>query len=138
MCRRVGLIGLDTNVLIRYLTRDDEAQWQIANDLISEVVEASETCFINNIVLCELVWVLRSRYKISRIDLMDTLEKFLRASTFVFKNKLAAQRAVLQMKQGNADFSDYLIAEVNHQQGCTETATFDAKLRGLEGIRSLS
>lgn len=132
------MIGLDTNGLVRYLTRDDEAQWQIANDLISETSEAGETCFINNIVLCELLWVLRSRYKISRVDLIETLEKLFRASTFVFENKLAAQRAVLQMKQGNADFSDYLIAELNQQQGCTETATFDAKLRGLEGIRSLS
>lgn len=132
------MIGLDTNVLVRYLTRDDEAQWRIANDLISGAVEAGETCLINNIVLCELIWVLRSRYRVSRTDLIDTLERLLRASTFVFENKLAVQRAVLQMKQGNADFSDYLIVEVNQQQGCTETVTFDAKLRALEQVRSLS
>ncbi len=132
------MIGLDTNVLVRYLTRDDEAQWRIATDLISGTVEAGETCLINNIVLCELVWVLRSRYKVSRTDLIDTLERLLRVSNFVFENKLAIQRAVLQMKQGNADFSDYLIVELNQQQGCTETVTFDAKLRGLEQVRSLS
>ncbi|BAU15893.1 hypothetical protein LEP3755_64590 (plasmid) [Leptolyngbya sp. NIES-3755] len=132
------MIGLDTNVLVRYLTRDDEEQWRIVNDLISEATEAGETCFINNIVLCELIWVLRSRYKVSRSDLIDTLERLLRVSTFIFEDKLAVQRAVLQMKQGNADFSDYLIVELNQQQECTETVTFDAKLRGLEQIRSLS
>lgn len=131
------MIGLDTNVLIRYLTRDDEEQWQIANNLINEAVETNETFFINNIVLCELVWVLRSRYKLSRPNLIETLEKLLIVSTFVFENKSAAQWAVIQMKQGNADFSDYLIARLN-QQRCAETATFDAKLRGLKGIRLLS
>lgn len=71
------MIGLDTNVLIRYLTRDDEEQWQIANNLINEAVETNKTFFINNIVLCELVWVLRSRYKLSRPNLIGTLEKLL-------------------------------------------------------------
>jgi len=71
------LIGLDRNVLIRYLTRDDEEQWQIANNLINEAVETNETFFINNIVLCELVWVLRSRYKLSRSNSIETLEKLL-------------------------------------------------------------
>jgi predicted nucleic-acid-binding protein len=131
------LIGLDTNVLVRYLTRDDEEQWRVVTALVDKALEANETFFINNIVLCELVWVLRSRYKLNRVDLIDTLEKLLRVSTFVFENKRAAQQAILQMKQGNADFSDYLIAGLNQQYGCAETATFDAKLRGLEGIRSL-
>ncbi|MEP0984042.1 type II toxin-antitoxin system VapC family toxin [Leptolyngbya sp. FACHB-17] len=125
-------------MMVRYLTRDDEAQWRIANDLISGTVEAGETCLINNIVLCELIWVLRSRYKVSRTNLIDTLERLLKVSNFVFENKLAIQRAVLQMKQGNADFSDYLIVELNQQQGCTETVTFDAKLGGLEQVRFLS
>jgi predicted nucleic-acid-binding protein len=130
------LIRLDTNVLVRYLTRDDEEQWRVVTALVDKALEANETFFINNIVLCELVWVLR-RYKLNRVDLIDTLEKLLRVSTFVFENKRAAQQAILQMKQGNADFSDYLIAGLNQQYGCAETATFDAKLRGLEGIRSL-
>ena len=49
------MIGLDTNILVRYLTRDDEQQWRQATDLIQQ----NQPCFITNIVLCELVWVLR-------------------------------------------------------------------------------
>jgi predicted nucleic-acid-binding protein len=49
--------GLDTNVLVRYLTRDDEQQWQRAEQYINAALAAEETCFISNIVLCELVWV---------------------------------------------------------------------------------
>jgi predicted nucleic-acid-binding protein len=48
------MIGLDTNILIRYLTKDDEVQWQQA----ATMIEAGETCFISNIILCEIVWVL--------------------------------------------------------------------------------
>lgn len=58
--------GLDTNVIVRFLVRDDEEQWQIAVRYINEAMLANEPCFVNNIVLCEVVWVLRTSYKISR------------------------------------------------------------------------
>ncbi len=124
--------GLDTNVLVRYLTRDDEQQWQRAEQYINAALAAEETCFISNIVLCELVWVLRSAYRISREELIVTLEQILRTSHFDFENKAAAWGAFQQFRQGKADFSDYLIGKINHQAGCTETATFDAKLQGVE------
>lgn len=129
---------LDTNVIVRYLVRDDEEQWKIANQLLNSIVEASDVCLINNIVLCELIWVLRSSYKLNRSVLINTLEKLLKTNVFVFENKAAAWWAVQQMKQGNADFSDYLIARLNQQQGCTETVTFDTKLQGIKGIQLLA
>lgn len=130
--------GLDTNVIVRYLVQDDEEQWKIANQLLNSIVEASDVCLINNIVLCELIWVLRSSYKLNRSVLINTLEKLLKTNVFVFENKAAAWWAVQQMKQGNADFSDYLIARLNQQQGCTETVTFDTKLQGIKGIQLLA
>ncbi len=129
--------GLDTNVILRYLLRDDEEQWQLADHYINNILDAAETCFINNIVLCELVWVLRSGYKLSRSELINVVEKLLRTSGFVFENQEAAWWAVQQMKRGEADFSDYLILKINQQIKCVETASFDAKLQGIEGIRSL-
>ena len=51
------MIGLDTNILVRYLTKDDEQQWKQA----VEIVEGREQCFVANIVLCELIWVLRGK-----------------------------------------------------------------------------
>jgi predicted nucleic-acid-binding protein len=49
------VIGLDTNVLVRYLTQDDDKQWKQA----VEIIESGEQCFICNVVLCEVIWVLR-------------------------------------------------------------------------------
>ena len=65
--------GLDTNVIVRFLVRDDEQQWQIANQYIEQALQDNELCLINNIVLCEVAWVLRSRYKLNRETLITTL-----------------------------------------------------------------
>ncbi|KYC41360.1 twitching motility protein PilT [Scytonema hofmannii PCC 7110] len=122
---------------MRFLVRDDEQQWQIADRYINEALQANEPCLINNIVLCEVVWVLRTSYKLSREKLIDTLEKILRANIFVFENREAIEWAIGQMKSGKADFSDYLITRLNQLAGCQETASFDTKLNQLEGIKLL-
>lgn len=129
--------GLDTNVLVRYLVQDDLEQWRLADEYIKRVKANGETCFLNNIVLCELVWVLKTAYKLSRNEIIDVLEKILKADAFDFENREAAWWSVQQMKHGKADFSDYLINKINQQAGCHETVTFDAKLQGVEGISLL-
>ncbi|MFB2921800.1 PIN domain-containing protein [Aerosakkonema funiforme] len=129
--------GLDSNVVVRFLVRDDEQQWQIADRYINEALQANEPCLINNIVLCEVVWVLRSRYKLSREKLIETLENILKANIFVFDNREAIEWAIGQMKSGNADFSDYLITRLNQLGGCEETASFDAKLARVESVKLL-
>ncbi len=129
--------GLDTNVLVRYLVQDDLEQWRLADEYIKRVKANGETCFLNNIVLCELVWVLKTAYKLTRNEIIDVLEKILKADAFDFENREAAWWSVQQMKQGKADFSDYLINKINQQAGCHETVTFDAKLQGVEGISLL-
>jgi predicted nucleic-acid-binding protein len=131
------LKGLDTNVIVRYLVRDDEQQWQIADRYIAEVLQANEVCFINNVVLCEVVWVLKSRYKLSRTDLIDTIEAIMKGDIFRFENQEAIAWAIQQMKSGSADFSDYLITRLNQLAGCQETASFDMKLGQMEGVKLL-
>ena len=129
--------GLDINVLVRYLVQDDLEQWRLADEYIKRVKVNGETCFLNNIVLCELVWVLKTAYKLTRNEIIDVLEKILKADAFDFENREAAWWSVQQMKHGKADFSDYLINKINQQAGCHETVTFDAKLQGVEGISRL-
>ena len=129
------MIGLDTNVLVRYLTKDDEAQWQQATQLI----QSSERCFITNIVLCEMVWVLRGEpYQYSKDEILTTLEAMLQSPTFEFENRSAVYQAVQRTKKGRADFSDYLIGAVALQLYSCETVTFDRKLKDEKGFRCLS
>lgn len=126
------MIGLDTNILVRYLTRDDEIQWQQATQLIQN----NQQCLIANIVLCELIWVLRGQpYKFSKQEILQTLEAMLQSSVFVFENRSAVYQALQRTKQGKADFSDYLIGAIAHQLGFSETVTFDRKLKDEQGFR---
>ncbi|MEL7039453.1 MAG: type II toxin-antitoxin system VapC family toxin [Cyanobacteria bacterium J06592_8] len=128
------MIGLDTNILVRYLTRDDEHQWQQA----SELIQQNQPCFIANIVLCELVWVLRgTNYRFQKDEIINVLEAMLHSAAFEFENRSVVDQALQRYKQGKADFSDYLIGATSRQAGCTEIASFDGKLRGEKGFRWL-
>jgi len=88
-------------------------------------------------VLCEVAWVLRSRYKVNRETLITTLENLINANLFVFENREALAWSIQQMKLGNADFSDHLITRINQLSGCYETASFDVKLGQSEGVKLL-
>ena len=126
------MIGLDTNVLVRYLTYDDESQWQQA----SQLIESEQMCFVANIVLCELVWVLRGNpYKFAKEEILNTLEMMLQSPTFEFENRSIVYQALQRAKQGRADFSDYLIGAIATHAGCQETVSFDRKLKGEKGFR---
>lgn len=127
------MIGLDTNILVRYVTQDDLEQWQLAAALI----EAEEQlCFLSNIVLCELVWVLRGQpYQFTRLQISGVLEAMLATPVMEFENRSAVYQALQRMKVGKADFSDYLIGAIAHQAGCFTTYSFDRKLIGEKGFQ---
>ncbi|MBE9208191.1 type II toxin-antitoxin system VapC family toxin [Nostoc sp. LEGE 06077] len=125
------MIAVDTNILVRYLTKDDEQQWRQA----AEIIEGGEQCFVANIVLCELVWVLRGKpYQFSREEISNTIALMLQCSTFEMENRSVIYRALQQFNQGKADFSDYLIGAVAQNFGCISTATFDKKLKNENGF----
>jgi predicted nucleic-acid-binding protein len=128
------MIGLDTNILVRYLTRDDEQQWQQAVTIIQQ----NQPCFVTHIVLCELVWVLRgANYGFRKDEIINVLEAMLHSAAFEFENRSTIDQVLQRYKQGKADFSDYLIGAVSRQAGCTETASFDSKLKGERGFQCL-
>ena len=128
------MIGLDTNILVRYLTRDDEQQWQQA----VTVIQHNQLCFISNIVLCELVWVLKSaNYSFRKDEISNVLEDMLHSAAFEFENRSTIDQALQRYKQGKADFSDYLIGATSRQAGCIETVSFDSKLKGERGFHCL-
>jgi predicted nucleic-acid-binding protein len=132
------MIGLDTNVLVRYLTQDDPAQTRLANELIDAMIGADQRCYISQTVLVELVWVLRRAYRLPRPAILDTLEKILLARHFEIEGKDAVWRALALLKAYNTDFSDCLISVKHESAGCTETVTFDQKAAALEHMRLLS
>jgi predicted nucleic-acid-binding protein len=116
---------------VRYLTKDDEKQWEKA----AVIIESGEPCFVANIVLCELVWVLRGKpYQFSKEEISQTLEMMLQCSVFELENRSVVYQALNRFQKGRADFSDYLIGAVAQQSGCDITITLDQKLIGEKGF----
>jgi predicted nucleic-acid-binding protein len=124
--------GLGTNVLVRYLTRDDAEQARRAARYIESGVS-----YINCIVLCELVWVLESAYGYPRTTVAEVLGKVLMTSEFQIEDRDLAGLALNDYRHTTADFADCLIVRRNEAARCKETATFDKKLKAIRGSRLL-
>ena len=123
------MIGLDTNVLVRFLTEDDPRQARRAAALIRSAVARGERCFVDSIVLCELAWVLRGAYDASKADLLLTLERLMDAVQIQIGDKDVVRAAIDAYRNGRADFADYVIGAKHRESGCARTATFDRRLR---------
>ncbi|HKW02064.1 MAG TPA: type II toxin-antitoxin system VapC family toxin [Vicinamibacterales bacterium] len=129
--------GLDTNVLVRYLTEDDPVQARRAAAWIATAVARGDRCFISPVVLCELAWVLRGAYRISKADLLETLDRLLATTQFVIGEKDVIRAAVEAYRTGQADFADYVIGTSHRDAGCDRTATFDRRLRAVATFQVL-
>ena len=122
--------GLDTNILVRFLVRDDMKQAEAASAYIRKVIADGGVCFINLIVFCELVWVLESAYGYAKPQIAGVLERMLATRQFDIETKDIVRQAVHDYASGRGDIADYLIGRTNHSQGCDQTATFDRSLKG--------
>ena len=128
------MLGIDTNVLVRFLLRDDEAQFQKANKLIQREVTAGRGVLVSELVLLETEWVLRSRYGFSKIQLLEVIASLLDTRDIQLEDEQSVEEAIYQWKEANADFADCLIAARHRRLGCSATATFDARAVKLPGF----
>ena len=131
------MIGLDTNILVRYLTQDDPSQARLVNRVIDKAAKAGDIFFITGVALCELVWVLEDVYRYKKTEILHALETILRTAQFRFESKNELWRAYHDYQSGKADFSDYLIGQLGLASGCKTTLTFDRDLKGASSFESL-
>lgn len=121
------MLGIDTNVLVRFLVRDDEAQFEKARKLIKREVSAGRRVFVNQLVLMETEWVLRSRYGVKKDQIIDSISSLLDANDLQFEDEPSVEEAVFVWRDSNAEFADCLIGAKNRRLGCRATASFDQK-----------
>lgn len=121
------MLGIDTNVLVRFLVRDDEAQFEKANRLIKREVGAKEDVFVSLLVLLETEWVLRSRYSLQKAEIIQAFSSLLDATELQLEDEAAVEEILVIWKDSTADFADCLIGAHNRRVGCRATATFDTK-----------
>jgi predicted nucleic-acid-binding protein len=125
------MIGLDTNVLVRYIVEDDPDQAELARIAIEDQCTTEEPGFISLMVVCELVWVLQRAYKCTRDQVGEVVMNLLLTETFSIEHHDVAWQAYHDYVEGNADYADCLISRLNHATGCTTTVTFDKKAAKL-------
>ena len=128
------MIGLDTNVVIRYLVQDDKKQSAAATRFIEKSLTADVPGYINHITLCEIVWVLQRCYDVTKQQLRDIIEGLLTTKQFIVENVEVAWKALRGYDANRADFCDALIGQANIHSGCEHTVTFDKKAASLPGF----
>lgn len=128
------MLGIDTNVLVRFLVRDDEVQFEKARKLIKREVTAGRRVFVSQLVLLETEWVLRSRYSLPKIEIIAAFAGLLNATNVQFEDEPAIEEALFIWKDNAVDFADCLIGARNRRLGCRVTATFDARASRLPGF----
>jgi predicted nucleic-acid-binding protein len=130
------VIGLDTNVLVRFLVQDDAEQAAAATQLMAGLSE-SEPGFVCREVLAELVWVLERAYGLARSDIASALDGLLEARELTIEASDRVAIATDRYRKGGAGFADQMVALAGQGAGCRETVSFDRKAADLPGMRLL-
>ena len=130
------MIGLDTNVVVRYLTNDDPAQTTAAVKVIDSL-SADAPGFLSMIVVVELVWVLEISYRFKKSEIEQILETLLRSKELVIERAEVVFQALRKFSAGRADFADCLIERSGHAAECQYTVTFDRNAASAAGMKLL-
>ena len=119
------MLGLDTNVLLRYLVQDDPAQSRRATEIIENHLTSRDPGFVCLVSILEIVWVLGTLYRRSRLEIADHVEMILAADTLEVQNEQEVYQAVVALRNGTGTFEDALIGGLGAWWGCSATLTFD-------------
>ena len=129
------MIGLDTNILVRYLAQDDAIQSAQATQIIERRLTEARPGFISLVTMAETAWVLERVYGLSRYELAVAVERILQVETLFVQNEREVFMAVAILSAGTGSFADALIGALGEWAGCSITLTFDKKAARLKGFQ---
>jgi predicted nucleic-acid-binding protein len=128
------MIGLDANILVRYLTQDDSVQSLKATQLIEQRLTEDDPGFISVVAMAETVWVLDRSYAFPDGDIAAAIERTLQADALVVESEHEVFTAMVALREGRGSFADALIGALGARAGCSRTLTFDRKALRLPGF----
>nr|WP_315256099.1 PIN domain-containing protein [uncultured Duganella sp.] len=126
------MIGVDTNVLVRYFMRDDPSQSASAIAFIDSLARGNKG-FVSLVVVVELVWVLNYVFRLKRMEVRTVLGKLMTMRVLKVERNIQCLCALRMFNVSAADFADCLIVCVAKQAGCSQLVTFDRKAAKLPG-----
>lgn len=128
------MIGLDTNILVRYLTQDAPLQSPKASEIIERRLTEANPGFVSIVAMVETVWVLERAFRLGTQDIVRAVERVLQADVLVVENEQEVFTAMIALKEGQGSFADAVIAALGARMGCSYTLTFDRKAARLPGF----
>ena len=128
------MIGLDTNVLVRYLSQDDPVQSAKATEILERRLTPQIPGFVSIVAMVETVWVLDRAYGLTAQEIATAVEHLLQVEVLAIENEQEVFTAMVALRQGRGSFADALIAELGARAGCTRTLTLDQKALRLRSF----
>jgi predicted nucleic-acid-binding protein len=125
------VIGLDTHVLVRYLTQDDKVQSEIANHIFETQLSSGNPGYVTLITLIELTWVLKTAYMQPKEKVVNVISGLLESKQLQIEKADVAYLALKSYMQANADYSDAVITILSRQAGCDRVLSFDKKAKSV-------
>lgn len=132
------MIGLDTNLLVRFIVQDDPIQTRQVRHIIERTLTEHSPGFISLATILETVWVLESSYRQSGKQVADAIRRILQVETFVIQNEQEVYTAMIALETGLGSFDDALIAALGTWAGCSSTLTFDRKASRMHGFELIA
>jgi len=130
------MIGLDTNVLVRYLAQDDPVPSPQATEIIERRLSLRDPGFLSVVVMAATAWVLERAYGLGDRDIAAAIEQVLQTDVLVVESEQEVFAAMVALKEGRGSFADALIAALGTKAGCSATLTFDRRALRLPGFQS--
>lgn len=121
------MIGLDTNIAVRYLAQDDPVQSPKAAEIVEHRLTARDPGFISIVAMAEIAWVLERLYRLSNAHIATAIERMLQADLLVIESEQEVFAAMTALKEGYGSFADALIGALGAKAGCTSPVTFDRR-----------
>ena len=128
------MIGLATNILVRYLTQDDPIQSVKATEVIERRLTDENPGFVSIVAMVETVWVLERAYDLTPLEIFRAIEQILQTDVLVVENEQEVFTAMTALKEGLGSFADAIIAALGVSRGCSHTLTFDRKALRFPGF----
>ncbi len=125
------MIGLDTNILVRYLTQDHPVESRRAAELIERRLTEKNPGFISIVTIVETVWVLDRAYGFLNHEIAAAVERMLQMDVFIVENEQEVFAAMIAVKKHQGSFADVVIGALGVRAGCSRTLTFDRKAARL-------
>ena len=130
------MIGLDSNILVRYFVQDDPVQSRRAAEILERELTDSDPGFVSLVAIAETAWVLGRVYDFTDGEIAAAIERVMQTDRLVVQSEQEVFTATVALRDGRGSFGDALIAAMGARAGCSHTLTFDRAALRLPGFRS--